>query len=129
MGILLDKFHADSCEFDFLIGKRIVKVTGDTGEFKLTTSDNEVITITTNEGCGGCSNGWSELPNLKLLEDADNAIMNVSTEYVMKGYEDQFKMFVYYHNTMLELQGDDGYGNGYYGWGFWVTIVKIESED
>ena len=125
--VLKRDFHANGNEFDFLIGKRIVKVTGDTYCFKLTTSGNEVITITTNEGCGGCSNGWSDLPNLKLLEDADNVIMNVTSEY-RDCYSDEFKLFVYCHNTMLEVQGDDGYGNGYYGGGFWVTIVNVESE-
>lgn len=128
--VLKSEFHVDSHEFDFLIGKRIVKVLGDTDQFKLITADDEVITIKTNEGCGGCTNGWSELPNLKLLEDADNAIMNVTSDYLTSNSyeEDQFKLFVYYHNKVLEVQGDEGYGNGYYGGGFWVTIVKVESE-
>ena len=35
---------------------------------------------------------------------------------------------LYYHDKTLEIEGDDGYGNGYYGGGFWVTIEKEELE-
>ena len=45
-----------------------------------------------------------------------------------RDYEDQFKLFIYYHDKTLEIEGDDGYGNGYYGGGFWVTIEKEELE-
>ena len=35
--------------------------------------------------------------------------------------------FAVYIST-LEIEGDYGYGDGYYGGGFWVTIEKEELE-
>ena len=119
-------FNADGNDFDFLIGKRIKEVVNKNDSYQLTTTDGEKITITVNEGCGGCANGWSDIDDLKVLEDSDNAIMNVVCS--QKDYEDQFKLFIYYHDKTLEIEGDDGYGNGYYGGGFWVTIEKEGSE-
>ena len=119
-------FNADGTDFNFLIGKRINEVICNDDSYQLTTTDGEKITITVNEGCGGCSNGWSDIDDLKVLEDSDNAIMNVVCS--QRDYEDQFKLFIYYHDKTLEIEGDDGYGNGYYGGGFWVTIEKEEAE-
>lgn len=55
-------------------------------------------------------------------------ITNVEIEYSKDGWsDDEFKMFVYYEDgTINELNGDDGYGNGYYGGGFCVTIKNIK---
>ena len=114
--------HRDGDSFDFLIGKRSTKVI-DTGDaYLLTTADGEEITVTPNQGCGGCSSGWSEFSDLEKLAETDNAITNVTTEY---GGDDDFKLFIYYHDKTLEVEGTDGYGNGYYGGGFWVTIEEV----
>lgn len=82
------------------------------------------IEIDINEGCGGCSSGWSELSIVNQMNsvDLDAAIMNV--EYSQdNGASDKFKIFIYLaNNETIELDGDDGVGNGYYGSGFWVTV-------
>ena len=62
-------FNADGTDFDFLIGKRIKEVVNKNDSYQLTTTDGEKITITVNEGCGGCANGWSDIDDLKVLED------------------------------------------------------------
>ena len=125
--------HCDGREFDFLIGKSVIKVEkmegGEYGtdKFFLTCKDGTIIEIETNDGCGGCSNGWSSFDDLKKLERNDNIITNIKTEYLHKWDKDVFKMFVYYvDGTINELKGDDGYGNGYYGGGFYVTIKNAK---
>lgn len=86
--------------------------------------DGTRIEIDLNEGCGGCSSGWSELSIVNQMNsvDLDAAIMNV--EYAQdNGSYDKFKIFIYLaNNETIELDGDDGFGNGYYGSGFWVTV-------
>lgn len=86
--------------------------------------DGTRIEIDINEGCGGCSSGWSELSIVNQMNsvDLDAAIMNV--EYAQdNGSSDTFKIFIYLaNNETIELDGDDGVGNGYYGSGFWVTV-------
>lgn len=127
----------DGKDFDFLIGKSIVKVDkydnidGDyysVDKYVLTCSDGTIIEILTNDGCGGCENGWSSFDDLKKLENNNNLITDIETKYSKESYyDDTFTMFIYYEDGEInKLQGDDGYGNGYYGGGFHVTINSGE---
>ena len=127
--------HCDGRDFEFLIGKSIVKVEEKKvkGEwdwlvdgYVLTCSDGTIIEVATNEGCGGCSNGWSSFSDLMLLENNHNAITNVICKYDEKWDADHFTLFIYYQNDTLEIEGSDGYGNGYYGGGFYVTINEVK---
>ena len=151
--------HKDGKDFDFLIGKSIIKVEekqvkdeygDDTYGYVLTCKDGTIIEVATNRGCGGCDNGWSSI-DLKCLENNQNVITNVITEYEyeiaerhkkeIKDYDmwdydedDRFKIFVYYEDSSYNdksrevIQGEDGYGNGYYGGGFYITIKNVESK-
>lgn len=127
-------------DFDFLIGKSIIKVIGgvkvDNGYDKsdgyiLICNDGTEIRVALNEGCGGCGNGWSEI-DLSVLENNKNVITNV--EYKKgndsEGFEyddDAFTLFIYYEdNKINRVDGSDGYGNGYYGGGFYLSILEPE---
>lgn len=132
--------HKDGKDFNFLIGKSIIKVEekqvkDDCGYivdgYILTCKDGTIIEVATNEGCGGCSNGWSSFEDLKKLEENNNVITNVEIKYENKWCEDtEFTMFIYYEdNTINQLKGNDGYGNGYYGGGFYITIKDIKEQE
>lgn len=139
----MKNMHKNGKDFDFLIGKSIIKVDktklddgyGDLVDgYILTCKDGTIIEIANNEGCGGCSNGWSNFDDLKKLEENNNVITNIIVEYEESDdwfyASDNFTMFVYYEdNTINQLNGDDGYGNGYYGGGFYITINKVDGED
>ena len=125
--------HCNGKDFDFLIGKSIKKVESKGGMlakegYILTCNDGTIIEIEINEGCGGCENGWSSFEDLKKLEGNNNVITNIKVEYSKDYWSvDKFTMFIYYEDgTINELIGDDGYGNGYYGGGFYVTITNVE---
>lgn len=131
--------HKDGKDFDFLIGKSIIKVEEkqvkdeyghNVDGYILTCKDGTIIEIATNEGCGGCGSGWSSFEDLKKLEENNNVITNIEVKYTEYGCDyDEFTMFVYYEdNTINQLKGDDGYGNGYYGGGFYITIKNVESK-
>lgn len=128
--------HRDGSDFDFLIGKSIKKIEYKDGmlephRYILTCNDGTIIEIEPNEGCGGCENGWSSFEDLEKLAKNNNAITNVKTEYMRGGFYDyRFKMFIYYEDgTINEITGDDGYGNGYYGGGFYVTVTNVKETD
>ena len=37
----------------------------------------------------------------------------------------EFKIFIYLVNKeVIEIDGDEGVGNGYYGSGFWVSVTR-----
>lgn len=130
------KRHCEGRNFGFLIGKSIEKVEVIKAKNKygcslpniyvLTCNDGTIIKVKENEGCGGCSNGWSSI-NLKKLEKNHNVITNVKCEY-NKNDGDLFKLFIFYQDNQLTIKGDDGYGNGYYGGGFYVTIKEVKGD-
>lgn len=148
--------HKNGKGFDFLIGKSIQKVNYieakgyDAGKWELICNDNTKITVEENTGCGCCGNGWSSI-DLKCLENNHNVITNVVTEYEFDIYQrnkekfeqydmwtfdedDRFKIFIYYEdsaynrNSREVIHGEDGYGNGYYGGGFYVTIENVDED-
>ena len=149
--------HRNGDKFDFLIGKSIEKVNYrkrkgyEAGKWELICKDNTKIIVEENAGCGGCGNGWSSI-DLKCLENNHNIITNVITEYEfdiaqrhkdnIKNFyiwdydeDDRFKIFVYYEDSLWNrnsrevIQGEDGYGNGYYGGGFYITIKSVERKE
>lgn len=126
---------------NYLIGKTILKVEktevrddyGLTDGYRLYCSDNTILEIGLNKGCCGCSNGWSEIELMKL-NDNQNVITNVkyekdTTNEDYKWDDDAFTLFIYYQDNQInEISGTDGYGNGYYGGGFYVNVISIESK-
>lgn len=114
----------ESLDLDFLIGHKIVKLSEGKGDV-IELDNGKIYTIMTNEGCGGCGNGWSEVTGLDSLP-IDNMITNV--EFVDGKYEDDYKLFVYFHDKAFEVDVDDGWGNGYYGGGFTITVREKEDE-
>ncbi len=126
----------DGDGFDWLIGRRIGKVEDavapadtymETGGYLLTCDDGTQLLTYENEGCGGCGNGWSDLPDLSLLANHDNAITNVEAVYDKD--ETTFRLFIYYSDERFDVgSGDDGYGNGYYGGGFYLRVIKPVKE-
>ncbi|OAU79713.1 DUF7448 domain-containing protein [Lacticaseibacillus rhamnosus] len=129
----------DGDGFDWLIGRRIVKVEDavapadthmDTGGYLLTCDDGIQLLTYENEGCGGCGNGWSSLPDLDRLADHDNAITNAEAVYDdhRDDWDDEdctFRLFIYYADERFDFgNGDDGYGNGYYGGGFYLRVIE-----
>lgn len=135
MTMIRDK-EFDGDGFDWLIGRRIVKAEDavapadtymETGGYLLTCDDGTQLLTYENEGCGGCGNGWSDLPDLSLLANHDNAITNVEAVYDKD--ETTFRLFIYYSDERFDVgSGDDGYGNGYYGGGFYLRVIKPVKE-
>lgn len=72
--------------------------------------------IRPNEGCGGCSSGWS---SLDIKKEAVNKEMVVKTVDSKEQYEDVYDLYI---NGEIIAIVDSGYGNGYYGGDFEVFI-------
>lgn len=93
----------------------------------LTLSDGMVLKVYGNEG--GCSCGAGDYA-LTELNTVDNAITNVEVEEAPGGddeesYEGSYRIFVFAEDRRLPLATFDGSdGNGYYGTGWWLQVVK-----
>lgn len=84
--------------------------------------DGTTLKIVSNEGCGGCGNGWYYLEE---LNKCDNAITNVELVYDVRGYDEVIQIFVYAEDTrikIIDVYGDEG--NGYYGRGFVIYVER-----
>lgn len=109
---------------NLLLYKKIVEVTlnndGMTGTMKL--DDGTSLWIASNEGCGGCGNGWYYLEE---LNKCDNAITDVELVYDRRNSDEVIQIFVIAEDRrvkIIDVQGDEG--NGYYGRGFTIYIEK-----
>lgn len=110
-----------------LVGHRIVSMTKEV--IKL--DNNVTLNIQFNEGCNGCSSGWSELDVVNFDNTySEAAVMNVVYDSYHTNKEnynskDEFKIFIYLVNkAVIEIEGDEGVGNGEYGSGFWVSVTR-----
>jgi hypothetical protein len=120
---------------DVLIGRSItsVQLGGNlpeidkysSSEGKITLDDGTELVLGGNDG--GCSCGAGDYELTRLNDMPINGIMNVEVE-VEKTDEysgNIYRIFVLAQDERFELaefEGDDG--NGYYGTGFWFSIIK-----
>ena len=113
--------ESESLSLEFLIGRKILEIV-DNLTIKL--DNGEVYKVIESEGCGGCSSGWSEFSGFEELP-LDNMITNVEYKDSDQA-EDEYNIFVYFGDKRFDLGADDGWGNGFYGGGFTVTVKKDE---
>ena len=107
-----------------LIGKRLAHISDE----KIITTDGIEIEIETNEGCGGCGNGWSSVDFDLQNANLDAAIMNAVVEPTNDS--DEYKLFIYMaDNSTMRYDLDEGWGNGYYGGGFYLTVKNISTSN
>jgi hypothetical protein len=103
-----------------LVGRKVTKVDHET----LSLDDGTILKVLPNDGCGGCTNGYYEL---EALNEVENAIMSV--EFTESQNLDMLSIFVYCEGVetrqqLLEVSGDDG--NGYYGYGYRIRVIRPE---
>lgn len=74
-----------------------------------------------------CANGWSDWTVNRTGENL-GAVTSVKYEEAPDYYTtEQFSIFIYLKSRpKIEVSGDDGAGNGCYGWGFHLNVEAIE---
>jgi hypothetical protein len=99
-----------------------------TTEGKVTLDDGTELLLGGNDG--GCSCGAGDYDLVRLNDMPINGIMNVEVVDETDGsdrYEPDrtYRIFVLAQDQRFELAAFEGNdGNGYYGTGFWFTVVK-----
>lgn len=126
----LDNESMDTVDFaeylkEQLVGHKVVAV----DSLRLTLDNGYIISIRENEGCGGCGNGWSSMNIPEDLVDCENAIVDVEVKSDPNGYSESYIISIFKENKVLSaINADDGYGNGYYGGGFYVTAYDVNNQ-
>lgn len=118
---------------ELLVGRRIVEVKDEGYDNSGLVLDNGVtLYVVPNEGCGGCTAGrrWIE-----RIDKADSAITDVRWDEKTFNYEEdcdtRVKIFVYTESDIeaKEILTLEGYeDNGFYGEGFELYLVSMETE-
>lgn len=117
---ILDKYSIKR-ETDTLFGF-LEKLVGKNIKFidsNLFIVDNIHYQIKENEGCGGCSSGWSSIE--VLPEFIDKTINIKKIESIGKYDSDEYDLVI---NGKKIAKVDTGYGNGYYGGDFEIKLIN-----
>jgi hypothetical protein len=118
---------------DLLVGRKIVRAEmgAPDDEGMLVLDDGTQLLLSGHEGCGGCSSGWYGLEHVATV---DNVITRAEVRCDPGGEcedgEGLYQIFVFTGATEINVatfQGTDG--NGYYGTGFSISVVRKEGED
>jgi hypothetical protein len=116
---------------DLVYGQSIEKITEKTGnwhdntEFEITLSNNVVLVVRSNEGCGCCLNGWFEYDKIITCGTSGNVITNISVECDATYEGGSFTIYIYSLDKRLVEAKFTGKDNGYYGIGI-VLTAKIK---
>lgn len=124
-----DDFNFEEVMKSELFGRRIVRVQGaeGDGDAYLYLDNGRRLRLVGNEGCGGCGNGWYNLKNINVF---DNAITNVQLDVDCDDTDcDVYKLFVLSGDQRMNVVSFEGYDNGYYGTGFEVFVQVEQNGD
>lgn len=120
-------YHSDKEEIvELFVGKSVKKISDD----QLALSDGTVLQIVPNEG--GCSCGAGDY-DIDYINECENIITNVELVVTEQDHGDwdtltSYDIFVYSGHqkiNLVSIKGDDG--NGYYGTGFWINVMKEDA--
>jgi hypothetical protein len=112
---------------DLVYGQSIEKINDgpDKTEFEITLSNGVVLTVKSNEGCGGCSNGWFSYNKIITCGTDGNVITNVSVDCDATYEGGSFNLHIYSLDKRIVEANFTGSDNGYYGVGIWL-LAKIK---
>lgn len=83
---------------------------------------NKLYVIEENEGCGGCSSGWSSIEVLPEFLNKEIKVKTIESKDSGEKYEDD--VYLLYINGTKVGRVDTGYGSGYYGGDFEVKHIN-----
>ena len=109
----------------YIKGQSIVDIVkGDYSErIDFVLSNGLVLRVNSNEGCGGCSNGWYYLDTLIDTRENGNVITKIEVKNPEYAESGTYSMFIYSNDKRIVIADFSGSDNGYYGTGIWVEII------
>lgn len=111
-----------------LVGRRIVSTKAtdlDTyrGQIEFTLDDGHVFVAEEADGGCACSNGCFNVANPETTDQVITDVQFVEEpESPVTDYLATLRLFVYADQIKTELVRSQGTDNGYYGWGYHVTV-------
>lgn len=123
--------YLDKIAEKYIIGQSIVDI--------INQYDGEIVTFVlsngfelrfhSNEGCGGCGNGWYTCSPSDIIDTRENG--NVITKVVVQDPKNAesgtYSVFIYSLDKRMIQADFSGSDNGYYGVGIWAEVVIPEN--
>ena len=115
----------------FILGQSIIDIIkdkyGETVTFVL--SNGLHLEFHSNEGCGGCNNGWYYCDEIIIDTSPNgNIITNVQIEEPEDSCCGTYSVFIYSNDKRIVQADFSGSDNGYYGAGIWAQVVIPEEK-
>lgn len=117
---------------DAIYGQSIVKIdTSECDNLILHLSNGTRLRVKSNEGCGGCANGWFLFDKVITCGTEGNVITRVEVSTTVKEnswseYEGEYTIYIYSQDKRILETTFSGEDNGYYGVGI-ELIVEMEN--
>lgn len=113
---------------DYIYGQSIVEINkSDGGEsLDLVLSNGLILRVESNEGCGGCGNGWYCCDEIIDTGTQGNIITKVEVEQPEDCEWGTYTLFIYSQDKRILETGFSGGDNGYYGVGIYVSVTIPE---
>lgn len=112
----------------YIYGQSITDIIEDKhGEtLTLVLSNGLRLEVLSNEGCGGCSNGWYRYSEIIDTGAKGNIITKVEVEQPENSEWGTYSLFIYSNDKRILQTDFDGCDNGYYGVGIYMRVVIPE---
>ncbi len=115
----------------FILGQSIIDIIEDKCKEMVTfvLSNGLHLEFHSNEGCGGCSNGWYYCDEIIIDTSPNgNIITNVQIEEPEDSCCGTYSVFIYSNDKRIVQADFSGSDNGYYGTGIWAQVVIPEEK-
>lgn len=115
-----------------IYGQSIVKIdSSECDNLVLHLSNGTRLRVKSNEGCGGCANGWFLFDKVITCGTEGNVITRVEVNTTIKenswsDYEGSYTIYIYSQDKRILETTFSGEDNGYYGVGI-ELIVEMEN--
>lgn len=115
-----------------IYGQSIVKIdSSECDNLVLHLSNGTRLRVKSNEGCGGCANGWFLFDKVITCGTEGNVITRVEVNTTVKenswsDYEGSYTIYIYSQDKRILETTFSGEDNGYYGVGI-ELIVEMEN--
>ena len=110
----------------YILGQSIVDIADNSENVIFTLSNGLELHFNSNEGCGGCGNGWYTSDGIIDTRENGNIITRVEVKDPKYAECGTYSVFIYSNDKRIIQADFSGSDNGYYGVGIWAELVMPE---
>lgn len=118
--------YLDEIAEKYILGQSIVNIKDDNEQVTFTLSNGLELQFVSNDGCGGCENGWYTSDGVIDTRENGNIITKVEVKDPKHADCGTYSVFIYSNDKRIIQADFTGSDNGYYGVGIWARLILPE---